>query len=182
MKIHRSHVFAAVLFGLSTIAQAALFENSRADLQAEAKAAGKEGKNLAVLLTLPDCHGCKDMETRVYPDKAIEKDFSRKFRSVRLDISQETELVDPSGKRSTPAQFATRLRAVGTPSFVFFDAKGTVLYRHTGKLDAAGFKQLASYVSRGEYEHRPFQIAAAGDHHTQKTESDSAPAAHSHQH
>jgi putative intracellular protease/amidase len=42
--------------------QAALFERSVDNLQREAEAAHAEGKQLAVVLTLPDCPGCLEME------------------------------------------------------------------------------------------------------------------------
>ncbi len=140
----------------TTAAQAALFTRTSSDLQTEAQSAGREGKLLAVFLTLPDCPGCREMERSVHADPALEKAFGRKFRSVQVDISQGGALTDPGGKPTTPGQLAQRLRAVATPSYAFFDARGQVLYRHTGTLDPAGFRQLADFVVRGAYEHQPF--------------------------
>lgn len=154
-------------------AHAALFERPSVDLQAEARAAAAEGKQLAVFLTLPDCPGCLEMERTVYRDKAVESGFARKFRSVRLDISETGKITDPAGNGTSPSDFARRLRALATPSFVFFDGRGQVLYRYTGTLDSAGFRQLADYVSRGDYERHPFappkrnradQVAAGAAH------------------
>lgn len=179
MKPAYSLLLAAAILSASSLARAALFEPTPLDLQAEARAAASEHKRLAVLLTLPDCHNCKEMQATVYSDKAIEKEFGRTFRGVRLDISQDATLIDPAGQKVTPAEFATRLRAVGSPSFVFFDAQGKVLYRFTGKLDAAGFRQLTRYVRQGDYEHRPFVVAsteAASSRHAAHA------AANAHQH
>lgn len=171
-----------LMLGASALAQAALFEHQSLDLQTEARAAGQEHKQLAVLLALPDCPSCKVMEARVYSKKTIEKSFSRKFRTVRLDMTQQAALIEPGGQTSTPAQFASRLRVVASPSFAFFDAQGQVVYRYTGELDAAGFEQLSAYVSRGDYERRPF-VAAHGAPDAaegQSTGSHAAHAAHAH--
>lgn len=137
-------------------ALAALFERPATDLQAEVRAAGSEGRQLAVFLTLPDCPGCREMERRVFSDAGLERAFGRQFRSVRLDIAQTGPLTDPAGRVTTPGEFAHRLRAVATPSLAFFSADGQVLYRYTGTLDGAGLRRLADYVAHGGYEKRPF--------------------------
>jgi len=161
--IQRGLGFALALLALHAAAGEAkfgLFSRSTADLQAEARAAGAEGKQLAVFLTLPDCAGCREMERNVHPLPAVDQAFSRKFRSVRLDISAAGPLLDPAGRSTTPAAFAQRLRAVATPSYAFFAADGQVLYRYTGTLDAKGFGQLADYVVCGSYERYPFVAPA----------------------
>lgn len=137
-------------------AQAALFERAPTDLQAEARAAGAEGRQLAVFLTLPDCPGCLEMERTVHRDSLLEKRFKRRFRTVHLDISQPVPIVDPAGRSLTPADFAKRLRAVATPSFAFFDGKGATLYRYTGTLDVAGLRELGHFVASAAYEIKPF--------------------------
>jgi protein SCO1/2 len=144
------------LLTVETSAHAALFTGTTADLQAEAKAAARQHKLLAVFLTMPDCPGCLDMERHVHPDPATEKAFGKRFRTVQLDILQHQPLIDAKGQTTTPAQLAQRLRAIATPSYIFFDAQGQLLYRYTGTLDKTAFRQLGDYVTKGEYENRPF--------------------------
>lgn len=151
-------------------ASAALFERETRDLRAETRSATDSGRKLAVFLTMPDCPGCREMEHEVFHDAATEKDFGARFATVRVDIAQESVLVLPDGETTTPGQWARRLRALGTPSFVFLDGQGEILYRHTGVLDADGFRQLSDFVASEEYENRPFQPAGAththhGNHH-----------------
>jgi protein SCO1/2 len=151
------YLVAVVLAGLlPAMAQAALFDRLPTDFQAEAKAAGQEGKQLAVFMTLPDCPGCLEMERTVLREVASEKAFSRQYRGVRLDLADTREITDPAGRKTSVADFANRLHVFATPSFVFFNPKGEVLFRYTGTLDAAGLKRLAAYVAAGEYEKRPF--------------------------
>ncbi|WP_374480918.1 thioredoxin family protein [Zoogloea sp.] len=165
MKFHLPSSMAALLLaGLaaSGTASAALFERSTNDLQTEVRSAAAKGRQLAVLLTMPDCPGCREMEKKVFRDAALEKSFATQFASARVDITQESSLIEPSGKTSSPTQWATRLHAVGTPSFVFLDRQGQVLYRYTGALTAKDFRQLTKYVAGGHYEHHPFQPSASG--------------------
>lgn len=150
-------VAALLLAGLTGPAGAALFERETRDVHAEVQAAAGSGRNLAVLLTMPDCPGCRDMEQNVFRDAATEKAFEAKFAAVRVDITQGSTLMDPVGNATTASRWATRLHAVGTPSFVFLNPQGQVLYRYTGALDARGFRQLSQYVASGQYENHPFR-------------------------
>jgi len=155
------------LFAGST-AQAALFERSTANLQDEAQAAARDGKLLAVLLTIPDCPGCIEMERRVHADPATAKALARQFRTARLDIASPAPIADGDGKTTSGPELAHRLKAVATPSYAFFDGRGRFLYRYTGTLNAAEFRKLGSYVARGEYEQRPFdgRPSPAAERHT----------------
>jgi thioredoxin-related protein len=76
---------AAALFILlaSGGSQAALFARTADNLQREAEAAHADGKQLAIVLTLPDCPGCLEMERTVYRDRRTEKLIAGRFRTVR---------------------------------------------------------------------------------------------------
>lgn len=152
-------LFCLLTVGVAPAAHAALFTGTTGDLQAEVRAAGRQGKLLAVFLTMPDCPGCLDMERHVHPDPATKKAFGKRFRTVQLNILEHQPLIDAKGQATTPAQLAQRLRAIATPSYVFFDAQGQVLYRYTGTLDKAAFRQLGDFVTKGEYENHPFTPA-----------------------
>lgn len=141
-------------------AQAALFARPATDLQQEAAAAQAQGHKLAVVLTLPDCAGCREMEKAVFTDGATEKAVGRRFHTVHLDLSRSESIVDAQGAATTPGDLARRLRAVATPSLIFFGGDGTFLYRHTGTLDRAGLRALADHVDKARYERQPFVTPA----------------------
>jgi protein SCO1/2 len=150
------HLIISLICLSTATCEAALFSSTTADLQAEARAAGQQKKLLAVFLTMPDCPGCLEMERSVHSDPATENAFGKRFRSVQLDIVQERPIRDANGQSTTPSQLARRLRAIATPSYVFFDANGQFLYRYTGTLDKAAFRLLGDFVAKGDYESRPF--------------------------
>lgn len=152
-----AHV-AAGLMGLLAVAgsQAALFERSVDNLQWAAAAAHAEGKQLAVVLTLPDCPGCLEMEKTAYRDRRTEKRIEGRFRTARLDPSRSTPIIDTLGRTTTAADLAKRYRAVATPSFLFFAGDGSFTYRYTGTLDQAGLRDLADYVVQAKFEEFPF--------------------------
>ena len=135
---------------------AALFARTADNLQREAEAAHADGKQLAIVLTLPDCPGCLEMERTVYRDRRTEKLIAGRFRTVRLDLSLATPIIDAMGRTTMVENFARRLRAVATPSFLFFAGDGSFLYRYTGTLDQTGLRDLADYVARAKFEEFPF--------------------------
>ena len=138
------------------VAHAVLFERSVDDLQREIRAAGADGKQLAVVLSLPDCPGCLEMEKTVYRDMHTQRVIERRFRTVHLDLARSEPITDSKGRATTAADLAKGLRAFGTPSFVFFAVDGSLLYRYSGTLDRAGLRRLADYVVRAKYETVPF--------------------------
>lgn len=164
-------IFSTLLTVLALVtgstAHAALFERSTANLKDEALAATRDGKLLAVLLTIPDCPGCIEMERRVHADPATTKALARQFRTARLDIASPAPIADGDGKTTSGPELARRLKAVATPSYAFFDGRGRLLYRYTGTLDAAQFRKLGRYVAHGDYEQRPFdgRSAPTADRH-----------------
>ena len=102
------------------------------------------------------------MEKTAYRDRRTEKLIEGRFRTVRLDLSRSAPIIDALGRVTTAADLAKRLRAVATPSFVFYAGDGSFLYRYTGTLDQAGLRNLADYVVRAKFEEFPFAPPNAG--------------------
>lgn len=96
------------------------------------------------------------MERTAYRDRRTEKLIEGRFRTVRLDLSRSAPIIDVLGRATTAADLAKRLRAVATPSFVFYAGDGSFLYRYTGTLDQTGLRNLADYVVRAKFEDFPF--------------------------
>lgn len=150
-------VVAALLLGAAGPAAAALFSADAVDLAAELKSAAREKRGLAVYFELPDCSGCRDMKRHVFSDARTERNFGRRYRTLRVDLASGAELVDTDGRRRTPQALAERLRIAGTPAFAFFERDGGLRYRHVGALpDPADFVSLGRFVAEAAYDAQPF--------------------------
>ncbi|MDR0577349.1 MAG: thioredoxin fold domain-containing protein [Candidatus Accumulibacter sp.] len=165
-------VFLALAF--SAPAWAALFDAEAADLQAEIRAAGREGRRLAVFFELPDCPDCLEMKRRVFSDPAVEERFGRRYRTRRIGLVSTVPVVDAGGERRAPAELAERWRVFAAPSFVFFDSGGRVEYRHTGSLARpADFLALGRFVSEAIYEEQPFSDYLRARSHSENMKNES---------
>lgn len=97
------------------------------------------------------------MKRGVFSDPAVEKDFGRRYRTRWIRFTSASPVVDADGKRRAPEELARAWGVFAAPSFVFFDAKGHLEYRHTGSLlRPADFLALGRFVSDAIYERQPF--------------------------
>jgi protein SCO1/2 len=136
---------------------AALFSSTSQNLANELKLANTEGRRLVVYFELPNCVGCLDMKLHVFPDPPTEREFSRQFHTVRINLDSTAALADTDGKPSSPKQLAQRWGITGTPSFAFFDHDGGLNYRHSGLIaKPLDFVRLGRFVSDALYDEQPF--------------------------
>jgi thioredoxin-related protein len=150
---------AMALFALvfSASAGAALFSGEASDIRAELEAARGEGRRLVIFFELPDCPHCLEMKHRVFADPDVERQFSRDYRAVRIDLASASPVADAQGATRTAQELAERWRIYGAPSFAFFAADGSLEYRFTGSLaNPSDFLRLGRFVFRADYENQPF--------------------------
>lgn len=126
------------------------------DLHSAAKASASSDKILLVLVTMDDCQACAKLDRAVLSKPDVKAALSRQFQLQRVSVSDASPLIDTEGATSTAFDLARRFRVSGTPSLLFFDGDGHILYRHSGLLDARQFIRLLYHVTRGDYEHAPF--------------------------
>jgi thioredoxin-related protein len=74
---------------------------------------------------------------------------------ARLSLLENTEIVDPLGKRISSVEFAKRLNIVYTPSIVFFDTHGREVFRIEAYLRPFHLAGSFDYVSSGAYLRQP---------------------------
>ncbi|MDR2093164.1 MAG: thioredoxin fold domain-containing protein [Azoarcus sp.] len=143
-------------------ARGALFEQGADDLAAEARAAAREGKLLAVLFEQEDCDFCRALREVLAHGKAAS--FAQGYRTVKVAIDRAETITTPKGDSLPSAQWAERLGIVGTPAFVFFDGGGAIVYRHLGTLSSPGeLILLGRFIHEQAYEEAPW--AAYRDAH-----------------
>jgi thioredoxin-related protein len=104
---------------------------------------------LAILFEDRYCAECARFHDKTlnHPDVLVEM---RKFLFVRLDAESNRPIIDPTGKTTTPAQWAKTMDLSYRPAVVLFN-EGREIYRVDGRLYHFHFKEALRYVSGGYY-------------------------------
>lgn len=90
---------------------------------------GKATKPLLVLFEKPGCAACREMHEQVLSVKTT-RDWISHFDAAQLDASDDkTPIARPDGSKATASQWARELNLAYYPSYVFFDDKGTEVFR-----------------------------------------------------
>ncbi len=151
----RAGIFAAalaVVIMLGTQAQAEFQTVSLDnDLATEIEDAAAEGKRLVVMFDEEGCPWCMKMRERIFPHPKVQAFYGEHFILINQDIKGDLELTTPDGVSLNQKQFAQKLRIRGTPTFVYFNADGSVAARITGYQDVDTFIATGRYVREGIY-------------------------------
>ena len=115
---------------------------------------GKGAKPLAVVFETPYCAGCDEMHREGFKRAEVKAQLG-KFDVARLSLLENTEIVDPEGKRMTSVEFTKRLNVVYTPSIVFFDPAGREVFRIEAYLRPFHLAGSFDYVASGTYLKQP---------------------------
>ena len=102
----------------------------------------------------PYCAGCDEMHREGFKRAEVKAQLG-KFDVARLSLLENTEIVDPEGKRITSVEFTNRLNVVYTPSIVFFDPAGREVFRIEAYLRPFHLAGSFDYVASGTYLKQP---------------------------
>lgn len=105
-------------------------------------------KPLAVIFEDKDCTDCDEFHAKVLNHAEVQPELA-KLKIVRLDTYSASPIVDIDGRKTTPREWARRLKLVYRPGVVFFN-EGQERMRMDGMLYHFHFKELLHYVS-GKY-------------------------------
>jgi hypothetical protein len=96
--------------------------------------AARAERPLLVLLERPGGAGCEEFHRTVLKEPAV-RALIRKFDTVQLDMTDaKTMLVTPVGERLSPRQWAEKIDVACAPALVFFDERGTKVFRLDSEL------------------------------------------------
>ena len=105
-------------------------------------------KPLAVIFEDRNCADCDSFHGKVLNHPAVLSEL-KPFKVVRLDAYAETPIVDITGKRTTPREWAASLGMNHRPGVVLFD-EGKEASRVEGRFYHFHFKEMLRFVS-GQY-------------------------------
>jgi thioredoxin-related protein len=112
------------------------------------------GKPLLVMFEQPHCKACDELHTDILKRKAS-RQWMKKFDIVLLHMWSRAPVVTPDGKKTSVRQWAAKLNITNSPSLVFFDDKGKVVFRAEAYLKAFHVQGSMSYVATGAYRTQP---------------------------
>ena len=104
---------------------------------------------LAVFIEDKDCVDCAEFHAKVLDRAEVQPELAQ-FKLVRLDGYSRDSIIDPSGKKTTPQEWAQRLNVIYRPGVVLFN-EGKERARMDGMLYHFHFKELLRYVSGKHY-------------------------------
>ncbi|MDZ4701693.1 MAG: thioredoxin fold domain-containing protein [Rhodothermales bacterium] len=147
-------VLVALLILLVARSSDAWAQPSWARLDEASRAAAGATMPVLVYVHAPGCGPCLKMEREVFPHVAPLLD---RFARARLDLDDSESRLVIDDVALSPAEWAHRLGANATPTFIFLEPGGGVITRTSGYTDTRGFALLLAYVATGAYRHARFE-------------------------
>ena len=109
-----------------------------------------ESKPLLILFEQKKCYSCDEMHNDIFKRKETLEQINR-FNVVRLDMWSKEKLIDMQGKTVSAKSLAKRLKINYSPSFVFFDNKGSEVFRIDAYLKSFHTQSVLDYIASGAY-------------------------------
>jgi thioredoxin-related protein len=135
------------------------FDTSLGDFQEELEIAQEEGKQgIMLFFEMDECPFCHWMKTNVLNKPEVQSSFKKDFKVFAVDIEGDIEITDFKGNVTTEKDFAFKqFRVRATPVIAFFDLKGNLMTKFTGRTSSAKeFNLLGKYVLSGDYKKMKF--------------------------
>jgi thioredoxin-related protein len=135
------------------------FQPFLGDLRAEVAEARSSGrKGLVVMYHFEECPYCTRMKKEVLSRPDVQNWYRSEFVIIGIDTRGAQPITGLDGKTLIERDYARAVRIKATPSFDFYGADGSHLYRHSGPLYAPDdFLMLGRYVASGAYRSETFQ-------------------------
>lgn len=135
------------------------FNESWGNFKEELTRAKQEGKQgILVFFEQSECPFCHYMKQTVLNQPEVQTYYRKHFLNFTVDIEGDVDMTDFHGKSMTQKDFAFKeFRVRATPVIAFFDLKGNLVQRYTGKTSGVNeFMLLGKYVANDVYKTMPF--------------------------
>ena len=109
---------------------------------------------LAVLFEQKECAACDELHQTGFGEPAVLA-LIGKFDVARLELFGTERLITPRGKSATASRWGQELKVAYTPTIVFFDPRGTEVFRIDAYLKPFHLASSLDYVASGAYRKEP---------------------------
>ena len=103
------------------------------------------------------CSSCRKMHQEVFSDNQIKQRYNDHYVLAYVDTESGERLTLPNNERITEMQFASRMRILGTPTFIFLTPDEIPLMKLAGFKTIDKMKQYDDYVAGGHYGSQTFK-------------------------
>lgn len=132
------------------------FHKTSFDLKKDLEYAKGQGKILTLLWEQHGCHYCKKMHEVVFQDQEIVELISQHFVVIQMDMWGDRQFGALHGKQLKEAALARSYLVRGTPSTIFFDEYGDVVFQMPGYAELPIFLGVYKYVQEKGYNQKSF--------------------------
>lgn len=145
------------------------FNLSYGDLSDDLKEATNNGKKgIITYFGQKRCAYCKQFFETSLADTDIQNYLRKHYSVIAFDIWGIEEVIDTDGKKYTERELSIHYKTNFTPSLVFYNEKGTPVFRLRGYYPAYKFRAALQYVTEEFYKDETFpeyfERADAGDY------------------
>lgn len=133
------------------------FADTTGDLRMDMKSASDAGKVLALIWEQHGCHYCAEMHQVALKQPDLIALGKQRFHVLQMDIWGARMFTDFDGARVSEAKLARDLGVRGTPSTVFYDETGDLVFRMPGYASPEIFYLVYEYVAEEGYQDASLQ-------------------------
>ncbi len=133
------------------------FAESSLDLAKDLAAAAAAGKFLALLWEQNGCHYCAELHAVNFQDPEIVNYGKTHFHTIQMDLWGDRKIKDFDGETRTEGAIARGRFVRATPVMLFFDAKGTEVFRMPGYAPPPLFMAVYQFVAEKGFEAGSFR-------------------------
>ncbi|GMR19793.1 MAG: hypothetical protein BMS9Abin36_0388 [Gammaproteobacteria bacterium] len=121
----------------------------------DAREAGKKG--LIVIFAQKYCPYCKAHYKNNWTRGKNYETTRKYFEVISIDVQGDRPVTGLDGKITSEKEYATKLNALFTPTFFFYDLEGKITLRFTGYYPPAKFSSALQYVISNQYKNQDFR-------------------------
>jgi len=118
--------------------------------------AKEDNKKILVYVNARWCGYCKKMENEVFVEESIQELTAEHFYPVWLDLDVEDEFLTFADSKMSHRQFAQKLGAYSTPTFIFFEPNEDIIAGQPGFLPEDIYSTILKFIGTGAYKNQSF--------------------------
>ena len=104
-------------------------------------------KLVMIYFHMDNCSFCKKMDKKIWNDKDIQTEISKKFDPVEMNISDFSKRYKINNKTYTAAELSKVLKIRSYPSVLFMDKQGNVKYYLNEYVEKKTFLKLIATIN-----------------------------------